>query len=152
MGEEGVCPEVADFVRGWLAAFLHRLDELGWRDNHNLITQVQWWNDQPEQMRVWAAELIARSPDVAVTFTNLALEVTKPIAGSVPIVFIGVGDPVGSGFVASLAHPGGNITGFASHESSLGGKWLEVLKETAPQITRVLAIVQLAAIVAYWIN
>jgi len=107
----------------------------------NLVTQVQWWNDQPEQMRAWAAELIARSPDVAVTFTNLALEVTKPIAGSVPIVFVGVGDPVGSGFVASLAHPGGNITGFASHESSLGGKWLEVLKETAPQITRVLAIV-----------
>jgi ABC-type uncharacterized transport system substrate-binding protein len=88
------------------------------------------------------AELIARSPDVAVTFTNFALEVLKPIAGSVPIVFIGVGDPVGSGFVASLAYPGGNITGFASHEPSMGGKWLEVLKETAPQITRVLAIVE----------
>src|SRR6516225_2881905 len=91
-------------------------------------------------MRAWAAELIARSPDVAVTFTNLALEVTKPIAGSVPVVFVGVGDPVGGGFVDSLARPGGNITGFASRESSLGGKWLEVLKETAPQITRVLAI------------
>ena len=127
--------------RGWLAAFFRRLDELGWRESHNLVTQVQWWNDQPQQIRVWAAELIARSPDVAVTFTNLALEVLKPIAGDVPIVFIGVGDPVGSGFVASLAHPGGNITGFASHESSLGGKWLEVLKETAPQITRALAIV-----------
>ena len=127
--------------RGWLAAFSRRLDELGWRENRNLVTQVQWWNDQPEQMRAWAAELIARSPDVAVTFTNLALEATKPIAGSVPIVFVGVGDPVGSRFVASLAHPGGNVTGFASHESSLGGKWLEVLKETAPQITRVLAIV-----------
>ena len=122
--------------RGWLAAFLRRLDELGWRESHNLITQVQWWNDQPEQMRVWAAELIARSPHVAVTFTNFALEVLKPIAGSVPIVFIGVG-------VASLAYPGGNITGFASHEPSMGGKWLEVLKETAPQITRVLAIVEL---------
>jgi len=129
--------------RGWLAAFLRRLDELGWRESHNLITQVQWWNDQPEQMRVWAAELIARSPHVAVTFTNFALEVLKPIAGSVPIVFIGVGDPVSRGFVASLAYPGGNITGFASHEPSMGGKWLEVLKETAPQITRVLAIVEL---------
>ena len=91
-------------------------------------------------MRVWAAELIARSPDVAVTFTNLALAVLKPIAGNVPIVFVGVGDPVGGGFVSSLAHPGGNITGFASHESSMGGKWLEVLKETAPHITRALAI------------
>ena len=80
---------------------------------------VERW---PEQMRVWAAELIAGSPDVAVTFTNLALEVMKPIAVSVPIVFIGVGDPVGSGFVSSFAHPGGNITGFASHDPSLGGR------------------------------
>src|SRR6516165_5292901 len=117
--------------RGWLAAFWRRLDDLGWRDGRNLVTQVQWWNDQPEQMRLWAAELIARSPDVAVTFPNLALEVLKPIARSVPIVFLAVGDPVGSGFVASLARPGGNITGFASHEPSMGGKWLEVLKETA---------------------
>jgi ABC-type uncharacterized transport system substrate-binding protein len=126
--------------RGWLAAFLHRLDDLGWQEGRNFATQVQWWNDRPEQMRVWAAELIARSPDVAVTFTNLALAVLKPIAGSVPIVFVGVGDPVGGGFIASLARPGGNITGFASHEPSLAGKWLEVLKETAPHITRVLAI------------
>jgi ABC-type uncharacterized transport system substrate-binding protein len=117
--------------RGWLAAFLRRLDELGWRESGNLVTHVQWWNDQPEQMRVWAAELIARSPDVAVTYTNLALAVLKPIAGSVPIVFVGVGDPVGGGFVSSLARPGGNITGFASHEPSMGGKWLEVLKEAA---------------------
>lgn len=83
-------------------------------------------------MRLWAAELIAGSPDVGVTFTNLALEVAKPFAGKVPIVFVGVGDPVGSGVVESLAHPGGNITGFASYDTSMGGKWLEVLKETAP--------------------
>jgi putative ABC transport system substrate-binding protein len=126
--------------RGWLGAFLHRLDDLGWQEGRNFATQVQWWNDQPEQMRVWAAELIARSPDVAVTFSNLALAVLKPIAGSVPIVFVGVGDPVGGGFVPSLAHPGGNITGFASHEPSLAGKWLEVLKEIAPHITRALTI------------
>jgi putative ABC transport system substrate-binding protein len=126
--------------RGWIAALLHRLDELGWREGRNLVMQVQWWNDQPEQMRVWAAELIARSPDVAVTFTNFALEILKPIAGNVPIVFSGVSDPVGSGFVASLPRPGGNITGFASHEPSMGGKWLEVLKETAPHVTRALAI------------
>jgi ABC-type uncharacterized transport system substrate-binding protein len=75
-----------------------------------------------------------------VTYTNLALAVLKPIAGNVPIVFVGVGDPVGGGFVSSLARPGGSITGFASHEPSMGGKWLEVLKETAPHITRALAI------------
>ena len=84
--------------RGWLAAFSRKLDDLGWRDGRNVVTQVQWWNDQPEQMRLWAAELIARSPDVAVTFTNHALEVLKPVAESVPIVFVGVGDPVASGF------------------------------------------------------
>jgi putative ABC transport system substrate-binding protein len=128
-------------TRGWLTIFLHRLEELGWREHYNLFTQVQWWNDRPEQMRLWAAELIAGSPDVAVTFTNPALEVVKPIAGKVPIVFVGIGDAVGSGYVSSLAYPGGNITGFESHEPSMGGKWLEVLKETAPQITRVLAIV-----------
>ena len=69
--------------RGWLTDFSRRLDELGWRESRNVITQVQWWNDQPEQMRVWAAELIARSPDVAVTYTNLALAVLKPTAGNV---------------------------------------------------------------------
>jgi putative tryptophan/tyrosine transport system substrate-binding protein len=126
--------------RRWLTSFLHRLNELGWSERRNLSTQVQWWNEEPEQMRAWATELIASSPDVAVTFTNLALEVMKPIAGSVPIVFIGVGDPVGSGFVSSFAQPGGNITGFASHDPSMGGKWLEVLKETAPNISRVLVI------------
>ena len=126
--------------RRLLTSFLHRLDELGWSERRNLFTRVQWWNDRPEQMRMWAAELIAGSPDVTVTFTNLALEIMKPIAGSVPIVFIGVGDPVGSGFVSSFAQPGGNITGFASHDPSMGGKWLEVLKETAPNISRVLVI------------
>ena len=126
--------------RGWLRSFLRRLEQLGWREGRNLFAQVQWWNDQPEQIRAWAAELIARSPDVAMTYTNLALAVLKPIAGNVPIVFVGVGDPVGGGFVSSLARPGGNITGFASHEPSMGGKWLEVLRETAPHITRALAI------------
>jgi putative ABC transport system substrate-binding protein len=140
------------WARGWLATFVHRLEELGWSEHHNLFTQVQWWNDTPEQMRLWAAELIAGSPDVAVTFTNPALEIVKPIAGKTPIVFVGIGDPVGSGYVSSLAHPGGNITGFASHEPSMGGKWLEVLKETAPQITRVLAIVdaEIPASQAQW--
>src|SRR5262249_9551083 len=125
--------------RGWLAAFLQRLDQLGWRGGRNLFTQVQWGNDPPGQRRSWATGVVARSPDIAVTYTNLALATLKPIAGTVPVVFVGVGDPVGGGFVASLARPGGNITGFASHEPSMGGKWLEVLKETASHITRVMA-------------
>ena len=98
--------------RGWLASFLRRLDELGWQEGRNLVTQVQWWNDQPEQMRAWTAELVARTPDVTIAFSNPALATLKPLAGNIPIVFVGVGDPVGSRFVASLARPGGNITGF----------------------------------------
>ena len=129
--------------RGWLNSFSNRLQELGWHEGGNLFTRVQWWNDRPEQMRSWAAELIAGSPDIAVTFTNLALEVMKPVAGGVPVVFVGVGDPVvGSGFVSSFAHPGGNATGFASHDPSLGSKWLEVLKEIAPNVSRVLVIME----------
>src|SRR5215831_110342 len=138
--------------RGWLTTFLHRLDELGWHEGNNLFIKLQWWNDRPEQMRAWAAELIAGSPDVAVTFTNLALEVMQPIAGRVPIVFIGVVDPVGSGFIESFAHPGGNITGFASHDPSMGSKWLEVLKEIASDLKRVLVIMEPATSVlqAMW--
>ena len=138
--------------RDWLASFLRRLDELGWREGRNLVTQVQWWNDQPEQMRAWTAELVARLPDVAVAFSNPALAILKPLAGDTPIVFVGVGDPVASRFVASLARPGGNITGFASHAASMGGKWLEVLKETAPNITQALAIMHAETEVhrAFW--
>src|SRR5262245_58768556 len=138
--------------RGWLASFLQRLDELGWREGRNVVTQVQWWNDQPEQMRAWAAELMARTPDVAMAFSNPALAILKPLAGNIPIVCVGVGDPVGSRFVASLARPGGNITGFASHAPSMGGKWVEVLKETAPHVTRALAIMHVETEVhqAFW--
>jgi putative tryptophan/tyrosine transport system substrate-binding protein len=138
--------------RGWLAGFVQRLDELGWHERSNLSTKVQWWNDRPEQMRAWAAELVASSPDLAVTFTNLALEVMQPLAGSVPIVFIGVGDPVGGGFVSSFPHPGSNITGFASYDPSMGGKWLEVLKEAARDLKRVLVIMDPATAVhqAMW--
>jgi hypothetical protein len=75
--------------RGWLGSFSQRLDELGWQEHSNLFTQVRFWNDRPQQMKAWAAELMAGSPDVAITVTNPALEVMKPIAGSVPIVFIG---------------------------------------------------------------
>jgi putative ABC transport system substrate-binding protein len=132
--------EETDSSRAWIATLLRRLDELGWREGRNLVMQVQWWNDEPQRMRAWAAELIARSPDVVLTFTNLALDVMKPVAGGVPIVFVGVGDPVGGGFVASLARPGGNITGFASHEPTMGGKWLEILKDAVPGVARALVI------------
>ena len=127
-------------VRPYVAAFLTRLEELGWKSGRNLRADVRWWSGDPEQMRGVAAEMLAEPPDVLVAFTNLALALLKPLAENLPVVFVGVGDPVGSGFVNSLAHPGGNITGFASYDGPMGSKWLEILKETAPKLTRVMAI------------
>ena len=124
----------------YLAAFLRRIEQLGWVDGRNTRIETRWWTGGPNEMRPLIAELLAFSPDVIMVFSNLALALLKPIAGKVPIVFVGVGDPVGDGFVASLARPGGNITGFAGTDGPIGGKWLEVLKETAPHLTRVMMI------------
>ncbi len=124
----------------YLASFLQRLEELRWVQGRNISTNVRWWAGGPEQMRTAVAEQLAFSPDVFMVWSNLALELLKPMAGKVPIVFAGVGDPLGSGFVASLARPGGNITGFVSIDGPMGGKWREVLKETAPHLRRVMAI------------
>jgi putative ABC transport system substrate-binding protein len=124
----------------YVGTFFTRLEELGWARDHNIRADVRWWNGGPEQMLPVVKEMVALSPDVIMVFTNLALAQIKPLVGNVAVVFVAVGDPVGSGFVASLAHPGGNITGFSSYDGSMGGKWLEVLKETAPGLTRVMAV------------
>jgi putative ABC transport system substrate-binding protein len=127
--------------RTYLATFLRRLEQLGWTEGRNARIEVRWWTGGSVEMRPVVAELLAFSPDVIMVFSNLALALLKPMAGNVPIVFVGVGDPVGDGFVASLARPGGNITGFAGTEAPMAGKWFEVLKETAPLVIRVMAIV-----------
>jgi putative ABC transport system substrate-binding protein len=138
----GVLMGTAATVQGasYLTAFLLRLEELGWTQGRNISAETRWWTGGPEQMQPAVAELLAFSPDVIMVWSNLALAVLKPMAGKVPVVFAGIGDPVGSGFVTSLARPGGNITGFASYDGPMGGKWLEVLKETAPHLTRVMTI------------
>ncbi len=123
-----------------LATFLRRLEQLGWSQGRNARVDVRWWIGGEAEMRPVVAELLAFSPDVFMVFSNLALALLKPMAGNVPVVFVGVGDPVGDGFVASLAHPGGNTTGFAGTDGPIGGKWLEMLKETAPHLTRVMMI------------
>jgi putative ABC transport system substrate-binding protein len=136
----------------YLASFLQRLEELRWVQGRNISINVRWWAAGPEQMRTAVAEQLAFSPDVFVVWSNIALEFLKPMAGAVPIVFAGVGDPLGSGFVTSLARPGGNITGFSSFDGPMGGKWLEVLKETAPHLKRVMAIMHAETPVhqAFW--
>jgi putative ABC transport system substrate-binding protein len=124
----------------YLATFLQRLEQLGWTQGRNARVEVRWWTGGEAEMRPVVAELLAFSPDVIMVFSNLALALLKPMARNVPVVFVGVGDPVGDGFVASLAHPGGNTTGFAGTDGPIGGKWLEMLKETAPHLTRVMMI------------
>jgi len=123
-----------------LSTFLQRLEQLGWADGRNARIETRWWTGTVDEMRPIAAELVAFSPDVIMAFSNPAVALLKPMASTIPVVFVGVGDPIGDGFVPSLAHPGGNITGFAGFDGSIVGKWLEVLKETVPHITRVMMI------------
>jgi putative tryptophan/tyrosine transport system substrate-binding protein len=125
---------------GLFNTFQQQLDELGWMSGRNIRIDLRWGEANADLMPRLAAELVADPPDLIFAYNNQALATIKPIVGNVPIVFAGVGDPVGSGFVASLARPGGNITGFESFVPTMGGKWLEILKEVAPRVTRVLVI------------
>jgi putative ABC transport system substrate-binding protein len=134
------------------AAFLRRLGELGWTDGRNVRIEVRWANSDLELMRSYGTELAGHSPDVFLVQSNPALAALRPLAGNTPIVFVHVADPVGSGFVASLARPGGNITGFTNFEPSMGSKWLQTLKQVAPDVAHaaVLFHPQTPANVAFW--
>jgi putative ABC transport system substrate-binding protein len=119
-----------------IAAFLQGLQQLGWSDGRNVRIDTRWATTA-DDIRRHAAELAALAPDVLVAGTGTAtvaplLQATR----TVPIVFVTVIDPVGAGFVASLARPGGNATGFTMFEYGMSGKWLELLKEIAPRVTR----------------
>jgi putative ABC transport system substrate-binding protein len=127
-------------ARQFVAAFRQRLQELGWVDGRNAGIDIRWGAGDDALYRRYATELVARAPDVilaATTATVLALKRTTPI---VPIVFVGVVDPVGSGLVASLPRPGGNATGFVLFEYAIAAKWLELVKEIAPGVTRVVVL------------
>ena len=120
-----------------LAVLKDRLERLGWTDGRNIRITYRFSDGNIEHTRAAAAELVALTPDVIVAYANPAVSALKPITSTIPIVFTQVSDPVGSGFVTDLAHPGGNITGFHSFEPAIGGKWLEVLKQIAPSVRRV---------------
>src|SRR5882672_3865598 len=113
------------------------LQNLGWIDGQNVAIDYRWAGGDPDKARAFAKELIGMAPDVIVSSTNQVTAILRQETSSIPIVFVFVGDPVGSGFAASLAKPGGNITGFANFENSTGGKWLELCSEVAPGIKRV---------------
>jgi len=119
-----------------LAAFLQGLQELGWTDGRNARIDIRWGGADVDRYRRSAAELAALAPDVILANFASAAAALQQATRTVPIVFVGVVDPVGAGFVASLARPGGNATGFALFEYGISGKWLELLKEIAPRVTR----------------
>src|ERR1700730_9809055 len=121
-------------------ALVEGLRELGWFDGRNITLEHRFSGSGRERMRANAKELVALNPDVIVSVGGLQLEALLAETRTIPIVFTSVSDPVASGFVASLGHPGGNATGVAVHEAPLAAKWLELLKETAPEITRALVI------------
>ena len=130
-------PEDAE-VRARLAAFLDGLQQLGWTDGRNVRIDTRWARDVGANRG--AEELVALGPDVILASASLSVAALQRITRSVPIVFANVIDPVGAGFVASLARPGGNTTGFSAFEYSLSGKWLELLKEIAPSVMRVAVL------------
>jgi putative ABC transport system substrate-binding protein len=116
--------------------FVRAMQKLGWIESTNLHIDIRWAADDPERYRQYSEELVGLAPDVIVAGASQSVAALKRVTRSVPIVFAGVIDPVGAGFVNSLARPGGNATGFAAFEYSISGKWLEVLKELAPNVTR----------------
>jgi putative ABC transport system substrate-binding protein len=123
-----------------LAAFKQQLQNLGWTDGRNLHTDYRFTGDDTQRIRVGAEELVAVAPDVIFVYANPAVAALRQATRVIPIVFAQVSDPVGSGFVASLSHPGGNITGFQNFEAEIGGKWLVVLRQIAPAVRRVAVV------------
>jgi putative tryptophan/tyrosine transport system substrate-binding protein len=119
-----------------ITAFRQKLQDLGW-DDGNLRMEVRWPGGDVTRMRSFAEELVRLPPHVILVTSNPAMAVMQQVSRTTPIVFVTVADPVGSGFIESLARPGGNVTGFTNFETSMGGKWLDLLKEIAPNVRRV---------------
>ena len=131
-------PESDPEYQSYLSAFRQELAARGWREDHNIKIDSRWGAlDDPDTRERSARELLALKPDLFLTQNTPPTESMLHLTRTIPIIFVVVTDPVGSGFVKSLASPGGNATGFTIMEPSMGGKWLELLKQIAPQVGRV---------------
>jgi putative ABC transport system substrate-binding protein len=128
-----------------IAAFLQGLQQSGWSDGRNVQIDTRWAAGDVENFRRYSAELVALAPDVILASSSLAVAALRQVTHTTPIVFVGIVDPVGAGFVDSLARPGGNATGFTLFEYGLSGKWLELVKEIAPPITRAAVLLDPAS-------
>jgi len=135
-------PAAADDAefQAWVGAFLQGLGQLGWTIGRNVRIDIRWATANADGIRRHAAELAALAPDVILAHGASTVGPLLQATRTVPIVFVNVADPVGAGFVDSLARPGGNATGFASFEYSLSGKWPELLKQIMPGMTRVAVL------------
>ncbi len=123
-----------------MTAFVQGLQQLGWTDGRNVRIETRWGAGDADRYRGYAAELVALAPDVILAATAAVTGAVRQATRTVPIVFVQVVDPVGAGFVDSLARPGGNATGFMQYEYGISGKWLELLKEIEPHLTRAAVI------------
>ena len=119
-----------------VAAFVSTLERLGWIDGRNLRIEYHWSAGESERIKIAAAELVRSAPDVIAVANSPSLDALRRLTSTIPLVFTQVGDAVDAGFVTNLARPGGNITGFSPFESDMGGKWLGVLREAAPNLRR----------------
>jgi putative ABC transport system substrate-binding protein len=123
-----------------LAAFKQSLEKLGWIEGRNIQIDMRWGEDDIDLERKYAAQLIALGPDIVLASGTVSMTALQPLSHTLPIVFAVVTDPVGAGFVRSLARPGGNATGFSLYEYGMSGKWLEILKQIAPRVMRVAVL------------
>jgi putative ABC transport system substrate-binding protein len=129
-------PETNPNAQLQVTAFRQQLRKLGWVEGDNLRIDLRYGADDPNRIRALAIELISLEPDLMVSNSNRVTEILKSEVRGIPLVFISVSDPVGSGFVADLARPSGNVTGFANFQPSMGSKWLELLLQIAPHVKR----------------
>jgi putative ABC transport system substrate-binding protein len=123
-----------------VAAFLQALQGSGWTEGHNVRIETRWSAGDPDRARTYAAELVALAPDVILADGGTDVGPLLKATRTLPIVFVNVTDPVGGGYVESLARPGGNASGFTLFEYAISAKWLELLKETSPRVTRVAVL------------
>jgi putative ABC transport system substrate-binding protein len=124
-------------AQAWVAAFREALQKLGWAEGRNIRIDTRWATAGVESIQQFAKELVALQPELVVSTSTPSTAWLLQQTRTIPIIFTNVSDPVGSGFVASLPRPGGNATGFSTIEGSLGGKWLELIKEIVPRVGRV---------------
>jgi putative tryptophan/tyrosine transport system substrate-binding protein len=130
-------PETNPNAHLQITAFRQQLRKLGWTEGDNFRIDIRYGADDPKHIRALAKELLGLGPDLMVSNSNLVTMILQSEVRSVPLVFISVSDPIGSGFVTDLARPTGNVTGFANFQPSMGSKWLELLRQIAPQVERI---------------